>query len=65
MKDGRIPKDVLYSELASGTRCVGRPALRFRDACKRDIKSAQISIESWEATAADRNNLRQAMVSGE
>lgn len=45
-EDGRIPKDVLYDELASGARHVGCPVLQFRDACKRDIKSAQISIES-------------------
>ena len=49
MKDGRPPKDVLYGELASGARRVGRPALRFGDACKRDIKSAQMNIESWES----------------
>ena len=60
-EDGRIPKDVLYGELASGARCVGRPALRFRDACKRNIKSAQVSIEYLESTAADRNYWRQAV----
>ena len=29
MGDGRIPKDVLYGELATGHRPAGRPALRF------------------------------------
>ena len=38
-----------------------RPAVRLRDACKRDITSAQISIESWESAAADCNNWRQAV----
>ena len=53
MEDGHIPKD---GELASGARRVGRPVLRFRDACKRDIKSTQIGTESWEsgATTGDR-----------
>ena len=37
VKDGRIPKDVLYSELASGAKRVGRPGLRLRVACKQDI----------------------------
>ena len=32
--------------------------------CKRDIKFAQISIESWEFAAADQNNWRQAVQSG-
>ena len=30
MKDGRIPKDLLYGELATGKRPTGRPQLRFR-----------------------------------
>ena len=29
MEDGRIPKDLLYGELAAGTRSLGRPKLRF------------------------------------
>ena len=35
MEDGRLPKDVLYSEFASGSRPVGRPMLRFKDMCNR------------------------------
>ena len=31
MKDGRIPKDFLYGELAIGERPTGRPQLRFKD----------------------------------
>ena len=64
MEDERISKDVLYGELASGARCVGRPALWLSDACKRDIKSAQTSIELWESAAADGNNWLQAVQSG-
>ena len=64
MDNGRIPKDVLYSELASGARCLGRPALRFRDAYKRNIKSAQISIESCESAVADCKKWRQAVQRG-
>ena len=33
MVDGRIPKEVLYRKLTAGVRKVGRPALRFMDAC--------------------------------
>ena len=54
MEDGRIPKDVLYGELASGKRTVGRPQLRYK---------------SWEDAAADRNKwrcvLRKQLKSGE
>ena len=34
MKDGRIPKDLLYGELSEGLRPRGRPRLRFKDTCK-------------------------------
>ena len=64
MEDGHILKDDLYGELSSGARRVGHPSLRFMDACKRDIKSAHIIIESWTFGAADRNNWRQAVQSG-
>ena len=54
MDDGRIPKDLLYGELAAGKRTTGRPQLRFRDACKRDMKALQMDSDHWEALAADR-----------
>ena len=53
MEDGRIPRDVLYGKVSSDARCILHPALRFRDACKRDMKSALIGFESWESAAAD------------
>ena len=31
-------KDVLYGELATGSRPTGRPALRYKDVCKRDLR---------------------------
>ena len=54
MVDGRIPKDTLYVELASGTRPTGRPILRFKDVCKRDIKKGSINPANSEMQAADR-----------
>ena len=46
MEDGRMPKDILYGELASGNRTVGRPQPRFKDVCKRDMKALDINTES-------------------
>lgn len=55
MKDGRLPKDILYGELATGSRPTGRPALRYKDVCKRDLKAGGIAPAGLEALAADRS----------
>ena len=54
MPEGRIPRDLLYGELASGKRPTGRPQLRYRDVVKRDMKAVDINTESWESVAANR-----------
>ena len=58
MEDGRIPKDMLYGQLASGHRRTGRPMLRYKDVCKRDLKLTGIGHDGWEVHASDRNNWR-------
>ncbi|KAJ8333488.1 hypothetical protein SKAU_G00414960 [Synaphobranchus kaupii] len=64
MEDGRIPRDILYEELTTGTRPVGRPFLRYKDVCKRDMKASDINPTSWEALAADHSKWRQVMKTG-
>ena len=59
MEDGRIPKDTFYEELAKGKRARGRLHIRFRDVCKRDMKSVDIDVRRWEDLAIDRNKWRQ------
>ena len=44
MEDGQIPKDVLYRELTSGQRSTGHLQLRYKGACKRDMKALNINI---------------------
>ena len=55
---GRIPKDLRYGKLEKGTRKTGCPLLRFKDVCKKDMKSAAIGIESWELMVVDRSTCR-------
>lgn len=64
MDDGRLPKDILYGELATGARSVGRPKLRYKDVCKRDMKSTDIKHDSWEALAANRAGWKTAVEDG-
>ena len=51
MDDGRIPKDLLFGELATGKRPTGGPALSYKDVCKRDLKVGHFHPET---TAVDR-----------
>ena len=64
MKDGRFPNDILYSELADGSRAKGRSLLRFKDACKRDLKTCGIEIANWEVLCTDRSKWRKAVKEG-
>ena len=64
MQPGRIPKDLLYGQLETGSRPRGRPHLRFKDACKRDLKSTHIDIGSWEVLAENRQAWRAAVKTG-
>ena len=49
---GRLPKDILYSELCTGSRPRGRPMLCFKDVAKRDL------------VALDRTGWRNALRKG-
>ena len=64
MEDCRIPKDMLYSELCLGTRSTGRPALRFKDVCKWDMKACDIDTSFWETAAHNRTNWRKITRNG-
>ena len=64
MEDGRIPKDMLYSELCLGTRPTARPALLFKDVCKRDMKACNIDTSSWETSAHNRTTRRKITCDG-
>ena len=61
MEDGRIPKDLLYGELARGQRNKGRPQLRFKDVCKRDMKAVIMDTDNWEALATNRVKWKQVV----
>jgi hypothetical protein len=59
MEDSRIPKDFLNGELASGSRPTGRPTLRFKDVCKRDLKTCGIPPAELEVEVSNRTEWRE------
>ena len=56
-------------KLKSGRRSKGRPQLRYKDVCNRDMKALDINTDSWEGLAADhimwRCTQNQHLKSGE
>ena len=48
----------MEDELESGLRPIGRPKLRFKDVCKRDMLATGLPTDNWELHAADRSDWR-------
>ena len=66
MHDGRLPKDILYGELATGYRPTGRPMLRCRD-LKRDRRVAlrHRALKHWQRTAVVGDTTKSAIKTAE
>ena len=64
--DERWPhsKGLLHGELDTWKRPTGRPQLRFKDVCKRDLQALDINRDSWEVTAIDRDVWRHTVKLG-
>ena len=54
---------MLYSELVDGTRKRGLPTLRFKDVCKRELKSLNFGTDKWEELVNDRDKWRSSIYS--
>ena len=60
MSDDRVPKQLLFGELTTGTRTVGCPLLRWKDSLT-DLKQSNISTTQWQDTATDRSTWRRSI----
>ena len=58
MEESRIPRQLFYGELASGSRKRGRPKKRFKDNLKANIKWTGIQPRQLETAASDRSRWR-------
>ena len=52
----RLPKTILYGELADGKRPRGGPKRRFKDQMKRSLAQANIPANNWEPIALERHS---------
>lgn len=59
-----MPKNLLFSEFATGSRSVGRPVLRYKDVCKQDLKACNINLDDLEDAAIDCDRWRLAVKLG-
>ena len=64
MEDSRIPKLVLYGEMAEGRRRQGGQKLRYKDVAKRHMKAMDLDPKNWEELAADRAKWRCSLYNG-
>src|ERR1700761_7198150 len=59
MSDDKLPKSILYGELATGKRHQGRT-----DVCKRDMADSGICRDSWESASSNRSKWRGVLQMG-
>ena len=55
MSPGRLPKQIIYSQLSSGHRKRGHPRLRFKDTIKINLKLRDIKTYSWTSFSQHRD----------
>jgi hypothetical protein len=58
MEHGRLPRQLLYSQLKEGKRNQGRPRLRFKDTVKRNLKKLNVDKNHWQKKARSRDGWR-------
>ncbi|KAI8484623.1 hypothetical protein Bbelb_375640 [Branchiostoma belcheri] len=59
-----LPRQILFSQLESGTRPRGAPRRRFRDQLKDTLLRCAIDQDSWEHLAEDRAKWRRTVMQG-
>ena len=64
MPDNRLPKQLLYGELAQGQRSVGGQKKRFKDNLKSTLKKCSIQPSTLETVASNRSQWRSATHKG-
>lgn len=64
MPDQRLPKILFYGEMQDGRRTQGGQKKRYKDTLKSSLKAFEISPDTWEECALDRNAWRASLRKG-
>ena len=64
MRDDRLPKQILYSQIADSKRLPGRQLLRYKDNLQTTLKKCHIDTACWENLCADRTSWRRTIHEG-
>ena len=64
MDSKRIPKQLLYGQLKTGKRNVGKPKLRYQDQLRATLRRCKMDLHTWENVAADRPAWRTLIQTG-
>ena len=64
MDDCHLPKRLLYGEVSTGKRSLGRLKLRYKDTLKASFKQCGSPYATWEESAEDRPAWRSPVKSG-
>nr|VZH91133.1 unnamed protein product [Spirometra erinaceieuropaei] len=61
MDDERLPKRLIYGDVATGSRCQGGQIRRYKNTLKSSLKRLQINPTKWEELALDRPTWRRTV----
>lgn len=64
MGTNRIPKQLLYGQLSTRKRKIGKPKLRFVDNLRNSLKDANMDLLKWEDITQNRTNWRKSVWKG-
>nr|VZI33775.1 unnamed protein product [Spirometra erinaceieuropaei] len=64
MDDERLPKQLFYGDVATGSRRQGGEIRRYKDTLKSSLKRLQINTTNWEELARDRPTWRRTVKTG-
>ena len=64
MKDTRLPKRVMFGELAGGTGCVGDQEKEWMGCLLGDLRALGINVDQWTTAVQEEGEWRETAEQG-